>query len=377
MKISRIKRSSVRIISEKLGWKKGWENGYPRGWSYGHHVGRCEAVMGQIPPDEALSWDIKLLYVATGLGFPFSPLDQAMIANLNSLVRELHVTDAMQNVVSLATEIRPDLVLVFNGNVFPIEQVDAIRALGIKTAVWFTDDPYWTDGTISIAPHYDYVFTLELSCVSFYQELGCQKVHYLPLAMDPNVYRPQRVDTSYHKDICFIGSAFWNRVSFFDQIASYLSDKKVMISGIWWDRMNNYSLLKNKIRLGVWMSPEDTARYYNGSKIVINLHRSYENDGYNGNSRNIPAFSPNPRLFEISGCGTLQLTDLRADIGRFYTPDYDIATYSSPEELIQKIEYYLSHENERREIALRALARTMNEHTYRKRLIQLLKTIYG
>jgi spore maturation protein CgeB len=65
------------------------------------------------------------------------------------------------------------------------------------------------------------------------------------------------------------------------------------------------------------------------------------------------------------------------DLSKFYTPGVEIETYASTGEMLAKIDYFLSHEQDRREIALRALARTMREHTYAHRLNQVLNTIFG
>lgn len=152
--------------------------------------------------------------------------------------------------------------------------------------------------------------------------------------------------------------------------------RNIKINGIWWDRLPDYQSYGDKIELGRWMSPGETNDSYNGSKIVINLHRSHQDDSVNNNSLKIPGASPNPRTFEISASGTLQLTDTRDDLARFYKPGEEIETYSSQQELLEKVEFYLTHEKERREIALRALERTLREHTYGHRIDQLLSVIF-
>src|SRR5690606_13027817 len=139
---------------------------------------------------------------------------------------------------------------------FNVSYLEPIRALGVKTAVWLTDDPYYTDATIHFVTHYDYVFTLELSCVEFYKSIGCKHVHYLPFANDFRVYAPKLVEPAKRYDILFIGSGYWNRIGFFDSIAPYLATKNIMIAGWWWDRLHNYHLLSDKIQLGLWMTPE-------------------------------------------------------------------------------------------------------------------------
>jgi spore maturation protein CgeB len=155
-----------------------------------------------------------------------------------------------------------------------------------------------------------------------------------------------------------------------------LMARNIKINGIWWDRLPDYQSYGDKIELGRWMSPAETNDTYNGSKIVINLHRSHQDDSVNNNSLKIPGVSPNPRTFEISASGTLQLTDTRDDLARFYKPGEETETYSSQQELLEKVEFYLTHEKERREIALRALERTLREHTYGHRIDQLLSVIF-
>jgi len=98
---------------------------------------------------------------------------------------------------------------------------------------------------------------------------------------------------------------------------------------------------------------------------------------HNRNSRNLPAESINPRTFEISACGALQLTDVRGDLPDHYTPGLQLDTYASAAELREKLEHYLHREEERRQMALRGLQRTLQEHTYSRRLKLLLDIIFA
>jgi spore maturation protein CgeB len=313
-------------------------------------------------------WDKRVLYIPPIHGGTYKVISQGIIDGLQSLVRETYTLQAEQNAVSFAAEIKPDLVLVLLGDYFPIDQVNAIRAMGIKIAVWFTDDPY-----------YDFVFTQELSCLSLYPLFGCRQVHYLPLAVNTRVFHYQREDHSFSTDVCFLGTAWNNRISLFDQIAPYLSNKKTLIVGPYWNRLQNYHLLSDKILLDV-LSPEESGFQMNKAKIVVNNHRAYDDSTfpeYDKNSRKLLAHSINPRTFEISACGAFQLTDVREELNRCYLSGKEIDTYSSPSELVEKIDYYLNHEDERNAIALRGLSRTLKEQTYPKRLIKLLKVIFG
>ncbi|WP_125665678.1 CgeB family protein [Paenibacillus baekrokdamisoli] len=383
MKASLRKRRRIQPVQRRYravqGITRGRADGFRLGWEHGHWYGQCESILKPLLAKQEQMQGVRpihVLFVATGKGFPYSPIDNAISSTLRGLVAQLTITDAAQPVADIALRIRPDLVLVLDGLLFNVDQIDLIRQNGIRTAIWFTDDPYYTDITSGIALHYDDVFTLELTCVEFYRNRGCNRVYYLPLGAFPTEFRPRNPARTMRHEICFIGSAYLNRLVFFDEVTAYLATKDTHISGIWWERLRDFRLMESKIEVGRWMEPRETADMYNGAKITINMHRAHDDETFNSNSAGITAASPNPRTFEISACATLQLTDIRSDLASFYTPGVEIETYASPQEMVEKIKYYLTHEDERRAIALRGLARTMREHTYARRLDLMLSILY-
>ncbi|WP_433943957.1 CgeB family protein [Paenibacillus sp. SN-8-1] len=345
-------------------------NGNSPGYWEGYRLGGCQAVLGQIPVGAPEVCNLRVMYVQQG----FDAIDRGVISALEEVAAACIVTQAAE-MLAQAAWVRPDLVLVMNGlHVFPPEHaahIDELRAMGIRTAVWFVDDPYLSDDTVSLALHYDEVFTHELAGVTLYKEIGCRNVHYLPLAASTDLFRPQPVQPQYQYDICFIGNAFWNRVELFDSMASFLEGKRVLIAGGFWDRLSNMEKLASCVQHG-WIDPEETVRYYNGAKIVINIHRPTQAGQDNRNSRNLAGRSINPRTYEISACGAFQITDIREDLTKYYRPGYDIETFSSKQELQDKITYYLEHEQERITMAWRSLWTTRKHHTFRDRISRLL-----
>lgn len=79
------------------------------------------------------------------------------------------------------------------------------------------------------------------------------------------------------------------------------------------------------------------------------------------------------RCFEILGSGGFLLSNYQADFADCYVDGEDYVSFGSKEDMIGKIEYYLSHEKERKEIAENGLRRTMENHTYIHRLEEILK----
>lgn len=366
------KHAAIQGAKSERSRRLGRERGYALGREHGYSLGRCHAVAAGIAEEPVPVRDQKVLFVNSGKGDPYSPLDEAVAEALAAVTRESLVVGPTDNLVAIADEFRPDLMLVMEGMRCPVDQVNAVRGLGIKTAVWFTDDPYYSDITAPLALYYDHVFTLEMNSVPFYESIGCPHVHYMPLAARTRVYRPQAVPATHRREVSFIGSGYWNRIAFFDEVAPALMNRQLMISGWWWDRLTHYQALAPKIQLGAWHTPEETSKYYYGAKIVVNMHRAHDDDSYNYNSRKITARSVNPRTFEIAASGAFQLTDVRSGLSELYEPGREIVTYDSPADFINKVNYYLEHEKERQDIALRGLARTLREHTYIHRVRQLL-----
>lgn len=369
MAVKRVKGSLLSHAS-----KRGRLAGYRLGWSHGLRYGKSEAVIRSQPPQHLPVRDFSVLLVTSGMGYPFSPIDHAVTNAMKKQVRKLQVCSPKDDIVAVAAQFRPTLVIVLLGTHMPVTTVASLKLLGIKTAIWYSDDPYYTDTTRNTAIYYDFVFTNELSCVEFYRQVGCKHVYHMPLAVDLNAFRPMKPKRGYYSDICFIGSAYWYRVEFFNKIAPYLIKQDVKIFGWWWQRLSLYSRLARSIRTE-WLSPEETARYYNGAKIVINLHRSPDDETFNKNSSRVAALSTNPRTFEICGTGAFQLTDARLDLPSHYTPGHDLITYTSAEDLVNKLNYYLEHEEERNQIALNGLKKTVRDHTFDQRVRALLSIL--
>jgi spore maturation protein CgeB len=353
----------------------GRADGYTLGREQGLRFGACQAALQRTPIPAVAVRPLRVLFIPQG----FDAIDQGIVRGLQQTVAECYVGSAA-DMARLAEELRPDLMLVMNGlHVFPpdhAEQAERVRALGIRTAIWFVDDPYCTDMSTLLAPHYDYVFTHELGCVSLYRDCGCPASHYLPLAVNPEMYRPMQVSSAYVTDVCFIGNGFPNRIELFDRLAPFLAGKRVLLAGALWERLRRYDLLRQGVKPG-WTPIEETVKYYNGAKIVINIHRPTVDSVYNHNSRQLPAYSINPRTYEIAACGALQMTDIRHDLYRYYNAGQDLETFASPEELIEKIRYYLEHEEQRRTIAVNGLHRSLQNHTYAARLTEMLTIMFG
>ena len=79
------------------------------------------------------------------------------------------------------------------------------------------------------------------------------------------------------------------------------------------------------------------------------------------------------RNFEVPGSGGFLLTSDADNLGDYYENGKEIVIFENTEEMIEKIKYYLSHEDERQRIAEAGYRRTLRDHTYEKRFNEIFK----
>ena len=81
------------------------------------------------------------------------------------------------------------------------------------------------------------------------------------------------------------------------------------------------------------------------------------------------------RVWDVLGCGGFLITNYQSEIPGYFEIGKDLETYESASELDEKIQYYLTHENERVEIAINGYEKTAQHHTYERRIAQMIKVL--
>ena len=97
------------------------------------------------------------------------------------------------------------------------------------------------------------------------------------------------------------------------------------------------------------------------SKVALNRHI----DAAEG-------FANNMRLYETTGLGTLLVTDAKENLSNLFEPGREVVTYANEDDLVEQVRYYLDNEPERRAIAHKGQQRTLHEHSYLRRMEELV-----
>lgn len=100
------------------------------------------------------------------------------------------------------------------------------------------------------------------------------------------------------------------------------------------------------------------------SRVTLNRHINVAENNAN-----------NMRLYEATGVGALLITDRKDNLGELFEVGKEVVDYSSPEEAAELIRYYIAHPDEARAIALAGQARTLREHTYQRRMEELIPVL--
>lgn len=184
--------------------------------------------------------------------------------------------------------------------------------------------------------------------------------YYFNLGFEPKILprlKPQKI-----YDTVFVGGLsreHKNRIQFFEQLA-----EKTALA--WWgygvENLADNSPLKKAYQGPAWA----LTMYENlfNARISLNQHidvaRNYAN---------------NMRLYESTGVGTMLLTDYKDNLHTLFGVDTEVAVYHNAQDCLGKIDYYLTHEKERQQLAEAGQHRTLNEHTYHHRMQEFVEII--
>lgn len=81
------------------------------------------------------------------------------------------------------------------------------------------------------------------------------------------------------------------------------------------------------------------------------------------------------RAIDIMGCGGFLITNFQSDFLEYFEPGVDFVYYESQENLEELVDYYLEHEEERKQIALNGYRKVKEYLTYEKQVGKMLDMI--
>lgn len=322
---------------------------------------------------------MNILFITSGFRAVYTFFEQSIAAALQKAGHYCELFTPSSGLHSLALKqqsLQPDLILVMAGLKITGPMLDFIQKSRVKTAIWMTEDPYYMDWTVPLISYFDYIFTIDQAALMEYEQLGHPRVCHLPLGTDPDLFHPAAVSEEYRSDICLVGVPYSNRIELIEALLAGTA-YRIQLVGRGWSRyyhewQNNSN--RNVELVNAWVWPETAANYYNGAKIVLNIHRPSA-EKYNRNRAGIIATSINNRTFDAASCEAFQLTDFRSGLRHQFEEGKQVVSYQDKHDLLQKIHYYMAHDDERKRIAEAARQQVLAAHTFEHRVHDLLMNV--
>ncbi len=288
-----------------------------------------------------------------------------------NLARQTYVETLSSMLLESFAEKPIDILICMAQAPISARALQELRRQGVVTVLWFVEDylrfTYWKE----MAKYYDFVFTIQKGdCIEAIRAAGAGCVHYLPTACDPRFHIPMSLTAEdrekWGSPISFVGAGYHNRQQAFASLAHY----PFKIWGSEWPGCKPFDRMVQEESRRI--APEEYIKIFNGTDINLNLHSSSERDGVDPTGDFL-----NPRTFELASCGAFQLVDERSLLSEVFIAGEEVATFNSVSDLREKIDYYSNRPDERKRIARNGRERVLRDHTYAKRMEEMLSVIYS
>ena len=328
---------------------------------------------------------------------------------------------------------RPDFVL---SNIFGAPIAKITNRLGMKYAVWCMDSPAFSTWTPETALDNCYLFCFDYQEYELKKQSGQRNVYHLPLATDIVWSGELKITDEevrkYCCDMSFIGSLYTKNL-YDEALKQFPPDmqetftKLIENSAFVWDGQDRLHMPPELVQTVRKQCPDMfdepympdeyfLRKFFMGRKLshvertllIELLSERYDIHLYTRDTEQVPegvrrfpeidasngalkvfrsskinlnitlrsiAGGVPLRVFDVMGMGGFMLSNWQAEIPELFVEDKEIVTYKTPEELIEKADYYLRHDDERARIAANGYQKVKEQHTYEHRLDKIISII--
>lgn len=298
------------------------------------------------------------------------------------------------------------------------DAIREIKSLGIPTVNFYCNSMYQFDLVAEISPAFDFSWHAEKGARHFYESVGANPI-WVQMGADPDLYHPVTGGIPKPR-ACFVGQRYCDR----DRWLAALIENEIPVDiygGGWLDeqfgspasrglnesddpapgsisaysrvlreniakegwlggglrsmRQGAYALqgrqLRSKLRPYAKGKAQNLAEVFSSYEVVLNFCNVWA-DGRPGSK-----LIPHVRLRDFEGpmCRSCYLTGYSEEIEEFYEVGREIDTYNSPEELVDKIRFYLANPSAAERLRDAGYERAHRDHTWVQRFRELFGKI--
>lgn len=329
-----------------------------------------------------------------------------------------------------------DFSFVFSLNYYPSISNGCNRN-DLKYLAFIYDNPLVSLYSYTLINPCNYIFLFDKACYLDFAKEGIETVHYLPLCANTDRLRAMQLPADKRavlsSDVSFVGALYNEDHNFLDRMTNLDDYTKGYIDAIMKSQLkvNGYFFIEELLTPEIIASMKKSLEYHTQpggtesdayvyanyfiARKLTSLERQdllkevserYDTKLYTHNAtpelpkiqnmgaidyydvmphvfknskinlnitlRSIRSGMP-LRAWDILGAGGFLLSNYQEDFFDFFVPGEDFDFFDGTDDLMSKIEYYLSHEKERTDIAENAFRKVAENHTYLHRVETMLE----
>ncbi len=282
------------------------------------------------------------------------------------------ISSLNKKILSVAKEKKSDILWIDNKSYLKSNTLKKIRVLspGIKIITVITDDitgrlKYQWRLSLKNAKYFDCHFVQRSVNVAELKSYGARRVELCYRSFDPEFHRAvilsEEEIKKYKSSVGFIGT--WEKER--EEFIAYLirNNIPVNITGDGWPKGKHWEIIK-PLYHGPSVYGEAYIKTINGMDIALHFLRHGNRD------------EQDSRTFEIPACGVFMLAEKSKVHQSLFEVGKEAEFFTEREELLEKVKYYLQHEDERKAIAKAGLARSKESgYSHEGRLTEVIRQI--
>jgi spore maturation protein CgeB len=256
--------------------------------------------------------------------------------------------------------LEPDVFLSVKGTHITVELLHSIKKIGATAAVFYPDFHFDHRGiSLEVFALYDRIITTKTFQVPYLRErFGASKVSYVPHGYLSTVHWPvyrELGESQYTVDLQHAGACSPYKLKWLLRVREHLPETSLRIFGARWVKTAKGSPLAQSVSdcslyAHAYSAALQTAR------INIAVHFGPHASGWHD--------YVSTRTFEIPACRGFMLHVDNEEVREFFTPGKEIDVFSTPQELADKIRFYLARPDLRAAMIDKAHARCVPAYSY-------------
>ncbi len=265
-------------------------------------------------------------------------------------ITKMGVTAANKEIIEIVKREKPDY-FVWTTIFYELLEstAEAIRKEGTKIVALFFDDEWrFEEYSKWYVPYIDYFVTNDAKTIPKYNALGAKAIYAqgfngIPLKHD--------LSLKEEYEVSFIGNNIFDREEYIKEIRK--KGLPVSVFGPGWEKFG-----------GRYVSFKELLDIFGSSKINLCFTKThYGKTGWKG------------RIFQVCAAGGFLLTEYIFGIEDYFEVGKEIVCFKDKEEMLDKIQYYLKHEDERRKIAKAGWKKVTSKYTPFHMMLNIFKKI--